>query len=86
MNGQSNLAGAGINVAQWVMCRDDVRHILASKHFEDLEHHAHWRSHLHDIGTVEAKRGTRIPIVSLYTDQLGNSALPAQLRRAKTGE
>ena len=75
-------------MAQRVMCCGDVRHILLSKHFaeEDLEHYAHWRSHLHDIGTVEAKYGTRIPIVNLYTDQLGNSALPAQLRRAKTGE
>ena len=87
VNDQSNLAGAGINMAQRVMCCGDARHILLSKHFaEDLEHYAHWRSHLHDIGTVEAKHGTRIPIVNLYTDQLGNSALPAQLRRAKTGE
>jgi hypothetical protein len=38
---------------------------------------------LHGVGTVEAKHGTKIPIVNLYTDQLGNPALPAKLRRAR---
>src|SRR6266516_1836447 len=42
---QSNLLGAGINVAQRVMYCGDAGHILLSKHFaEDLEHYAHWRS------------------------------------------
>jgi len=85
VNDQSNLAGAGINVAQRVMSCGDAGHILLSKHFaEDLEHYARWRPHLHDVGTVEAKHGTRIPIVNFYTDRLGNSALPAKLRRAKS--
>src|SRR5262245_55368296 len=84
VNDQSNLAGAGINVAQRVMSCGDAGHILLSKHSaEDLEHYAHWRSYLHDVGTVEAKHGTRIPIVNLYTDQLGNSALPSKLRQAR---
>src|ERR1700720_1989442 len=85
VNDQSNLAGAGINVAQRVMSCGDAGHILLSKHFaEDLEHYAHWRSYLHDVGRVEVKHGARIPIVNLYTDQLGNAALPAKLRRART--
>jgi len=84
VNDQSNLAGAGINVAQRVMYCGDAGHILLSKHFaEDLEHYAHWRSHLHDVGTVKAKHGARIPLVNLYTDQLGNAAVPAKLRRAR---
>jgi TolB-like protein/class 3 adenylate cyclase/cytochrome c-type biogenesis protein CcmH/NrfG len=84
VNDQSNLAGAGINVAQRVMYCGDAGHILLSKHFaEDLEHYAHWRSYLHDVGTVEVKHGGRIPIVNLYTDQLGNSALPTKLSRAR---
>ena len=85
VNDQANLAGAGINIAQRVMSCGDAGHILLSKHFaEDLEHYAHWRSHLHDVGRVEVKHGARIPIVNLYTDQLGNAALPAKLRRART--
>ena len=85
VNDQANLAGAGINIAQRVMSCGDAGHILLSKHFaEDLEHYAHWRSYLHDVGRVEVKHGARIPIVNLYTDQLGNAALPAKLRRART--
>src|SRR6476620_8809062 len=85
VNDQANLAGAGINVAQRVMSCGDAGHILLSKHFaEDLEHYAHWRSHLHDIGRIQVKHGARIPIVNFYTDQLGNAALPAKLRRART--
>src|SRR6266478_2359869 len=85
VNDQANLAGAGINLAQRVMACGDAGHILLSKHFaEDLEHYAHWRSHLHDLGEVEVKHNVRIPIVNFYTDQLGNAALPAKLRRART--
>ena len=84
VNDQSNLAGAGINVAQRVMYCGDAGHILLSKHFaEDLEQYAHWRSHLHDIGQVTDKHGLKVPLVNLYTDQLGNSALPGKLRQAR---
>jgi TolB-like protein/Tfp pilus assembly protein PilF len=84
VNDQSNLAGAGINVAQRVMYCGDGGHILLSKHFaEDLEHYAHWRSHLHDIGESTDKHGLKVPIVNLYTDQLGNSALPTKLKQAR---
>ena len=84
VNDQSNLLGAGINVAQRVMYCGDAGHILLSKHFaEDLEHYAHWRSHLHDVGKVTDKHGLSVPLVNLYTDELGNSALPAKLSRAR---
>jgi len=84
VNDQSNLAGAGINVAQRVMYCGDAGHILLSKHFaEDLEHYAHWRSHLHDVGKATDKHGLKVPLVNLYTDQLGNSAQPTKLRQAR---
>jgi hypothetical protein len=84
VNDQSNLAGAGINVAQRVMYCGDAGHILLSKHFaEDLEHYAHWRSYLHDIGQVTDKHGLKVPLVNVYADQLGNSALPSKLSRAR---
>jgi TolB-like protein/Flp pilus assembly protein TadD len=84
VNDQSNLLGAGINVAQRVMYCGDAGHILLSKHFaEDLEHYAHWRSHLHDVGKVTDKHGVSVPLVNLYTNELGNSALPAKLSRAR---
>jgi TolB-like protein/Tfp pilus assembly protein PilF len=84
VNDQSNLLGAGINVAQRVMYCGDAGHILLSRHFaEDLEHYAHWQPCLHDIGEVTDKHGLRIPLVNLYTDELGNSALPAKVRKAR---
>ena len=84
VNDQSNLLGAGINVAQRVMYCGDAGHILLSKHFaEDLEHYAHWRSHLHDVGEATDKHGLRVRIVNLYRAQLGNSAVPAKLRQAR---
>jgi TolB-like protein/Flp pilus assembly protein TadD len=86
VNDQSNLLGAGINVAQRVMYCGDAGHILLSKHFaEDLEHYAYWRSHLHDVGKVRDKHGLSVLLVNLYTDELGNSALPAKLSRARAG-
>src|SRR5215467_10360075 len=85
VNQQANLAGAGINLAQRVMSCGDAGHILLSKHFaEDLEHYAHWRSHLHDVGEVEVKHGAKIQLVNLYADQVGNAALPAKLKQART--
>ena len=48
VNERANFAGAGINIAQRVMDCGDAGHILLSKHVaEDLEHHEHWRPHLH---------------------------------------
>jgi TolB-like protein/class 3 adenylate cyclase/Flp pilus assembly protein TadD len=84
VNDQASLAGAGINVAQRVMSCGDTGHILLSKNLaEHLEHYAYWRSHLHDIGEARVKHSAKIPLVNLYTDQLGNSALPEKLRRAR---
>ena len=84
VNDQANLLGAGINVAQRVMYCGDAGHILLSKHFaEDLEHYAHWRSYLHDIGQVTDKHGLKVPLVNLYADGLGNSALPTKLRQTR---
>jgi TolB-like protein/Tfp pilus assembly protein PilF len=77
VNDQSNLAGAGINVAQRVMYCGDAGHILLSKHFaEDLEQYAHWKPYLYDLGECGVKHGVRVSVVNLYGDQFGNPALP----------
>src|SRR5438309_5335695 len=49
LNEQSNIAGAGINIAQRVMDCGDAGHILLSKHVaDDLENYPHWQPCLHD--------------------------------------
>src|ERR1700692_1236480 len=69
VNGQTNLAGAGLNMAQRVMDCGDAGHILISKHVaEDLEGYEHWRPLLHDLGFCEVKHGVKLQLVNLCTD------------------
>src|SRR5207237_293762 len=79
--GKSNVAGAGINIAQRVMDCGDAGHILLSKHVaEDLQEYPHWKSHLHELGECEVKHGVRLSLVNLYTPELGNPAVPEKLK------
>src|SRR2546423_619722 len=81
VNKKTNVAGAGINIAQRVMDCGDAGHILLSKHVaEDLEHHARWRPLLHDLGECEVKHGYRIALVNLYSSEAGNSRPPDKIR------
>src|SRR5438552_1521870 len=69
VNDRSNVAGAGINMAQRVMDCGDAGHILLSKHVaEDVEEYEQWRPLLHDLGACEVKHGVRVAIVNLYAD------------------
>ena len=81
VSGRSNIAGAGINIAQRVMDCGDAGHILVSKHVaEDLEQYGHWKRHLHDLGECEVKHGARVAVVNLYTEELGNPEVPQKFR------
>ena len=85
VNGQANLAGAGLNMAQRVMVCGDAEHILLSKHAaEDLEEYEQWRPLLHDLGACQMKHGMRVSIVNLYADQVGNRQLPKKFQALKT--
>ena len=82
VNDATNVAGAGINVAQRVMDCGDAGHILVSKHVaDDLAHYRHWRPYLHDLGQCEVKHRVRLHIFNLHKDGLGNPARPDRLRR-----
>ena len=84
VNDRSNVAGAGINLAQRVMDCGDAGHILLSKHVaDDLEQYRQWRSQLHDLGECEVKHDVRVHVVNLYTDELGNRELPEKFQQAK---
>jgi TolB-like protein/class 3 adenylate cyclase len=84
VNDRTNIAGAGINIAQRVMDCGDADHILLSKHLaDDLAEYRHWRPHLHDLGECEVKYGLRLHLVNLYKDNLGNPHIPEKLRRGK---
>jgi TolB-like protein len=82
VNDRSNVAGAGINMAERVMSLGDAGHILLSKRAaEDLVQYRRWQPHLHDLGEVEVKHGVKLSIVNLYTDKLGNAAVPEKLKQ-----
>ncbi len=84
VNERSNIAGAGINIAQRVMDCGDAGHILLSKRVSnDLAQYRHWQPLLHDLGECEVKHGTVIAVANLYTEELGNREVPAKFRPAK---
>jgi TolB-like protein len=84
VNDRSNVAGAGINIAQRVMDLGDAGHILLSKRAaEDLSQYRRWEPYLHEIGEVEVKHGLRIGVVNFYTDTIGNPKLSSKLRAAQ---
>ncbi len=81
VSGRTNIAGAGINMAQRVMDCGDAGHILLSKHVaEDLEQYGHWQPQLHDLGECEVKHGVRLGLVNLYGQGIGNPRLPSKLQ------
>src|SRR6267142_721474 len=84
VNERTNVAGAGINLAQRVMDCGDAGHILVSRHVaEDLAEYERWRPYLHDIGTFEVKHGARVSVTNLYSDEVGNPNLPSKLQAVK---
>src|SRR6184192_365565 len=84
VSGRSNIAGAGINIAQRVMDCGDAEHILLSRHVaEDLEQLGHWKRNLHDLGECEVKHGVRVGVVNLSGDGAGNAAAPKKFETIK---
>jgi TolB-like protein/class 3 adenylate cyclase/Flp pilus assembly protein TadD len=82
VNDRSNVAGAGINIAQRVMDCGDAGHILLSKRAaEDLLQYRQWQPQLRDLGEFELKHGLKVSIVNLYTEKVGNPHLPEKLKQ-----
>jgi adenylate cyclase len=84
VSGRTNIAGAGINMAQRVMDCGDAGHILLSQHVaDDLIHSRQWASRLRDLGECEVKHGVHLHLVNLYAEPLGNAAVPQKIRQTK---
>ncbi len=74
---RTNVAGAGIDIAQRVMDCGDAGHILLSRRAaDDLAPLPRWNAHLHDLGEYKVKHGRRISLVNFYTSEIGNPARP----------
>ena len=78
VNDRTNVAGAGIDVAQRVMDCGDAGHILVSKRVaDDLASYPRWNHHLHDSSSeCEVKHGRRITVFNFYTESLGTGPYP----------
>src|SRR5437868_544292 len=82
VNDQTNVAGAGINIAQRVMDCGDAGHILVSERVaDDLAQDRLWQPLLHELGELEVKHGVKLGIVNLYNAELGNPHPPQKLSR-----
>src|SRR5438477_5123103 len=80
VNDQTNVAGAGINIAQRVMDCGDAGHILISERVaDDLAQDRLWQPLLHGLGEIEVKHGVKLGIVNLYNAELGNPHAPQRL-------
>src|SRR5438132_3215725 len=63
INDKTNIAGAGINVAQCVMDCGDAGHILLSGHIaEDLTQYRQWQPYWHDLGECGLKHGLTVDL------------------------
>ncbi len=81
---RTNVAGAGINIAQRVMDCGDAGHILLSKRVaEDLAQSRKWRPYLHDLGECAVKHNVPIFVVNFYNDEVGNPELPQKFKQAQ---
>jgi TolB-like protein len=81
VNGQSNVAGGGVNMAERVMSCADANHILLSKRAaDDLAEYELWRPYLHDLGDCEGKHGAKLSLVNFYSEEFGNPELPARFK------
>jgi TolB-like protein/Tfp pilus assembly protein PilF len=84
VSGRTNIAGAGINMAQRVMDCGDAGHILLSQHVaDDLVQYRQWAPRLRDLGECEVKHGVRLHLVNLYAEPLGNAALPQKFQQTR---
>lgn len=85
VNDHSNVAGAGIDMAQRVMDCGDAGHILLSKRVaDDLEPYPRWHHYLHELGECAVKHGRKISVFNFYNETLGNPAVPGKIRAART--
>ena len=84
VNEGSNVAGAGIDIAQRVMDCGDAGHILLSRRVAyDLAPLPRWNEHLYELGDCEVKHGEKISLVNLYLDEIGNPNIPAKVKRTQ---
>jgi TolB-like protein len=86
VDGRTNVAGAGINMAQRIMdCADSGQILLSKRVAEDLAQSREWQPYLHDLGQCAVKHGVTIEVFNFYDDDIGNRNTPEKLKGAQKG-
>jgi class 3 adenylate cyclase len=81
-NGNVNIGGSAMDVAQHVLECGGEGHILLSAHVaEDLSQYRDWQPYLHDLGEWEVKHGLRLHLFNVYKGNLGNAQVPEAIRQ-----
>lgn len=80
INGNRNVAGSGINLAQRIMDCGDAGHILVSESVaEVLKQLDDWHGSISPLGEAEVKHHVKVPIYNLVHCGEGNSTIPPRL-------
>jgi len=87
INGQQDVIGDGINMAQRVMDCGNAGHILLSRTFADvLRGEKDWNGWLHDVGERSVKHNVIVNLVNLWHDQVGNRSKPKRITAKVSGK
>lgn len=87
INGQQDVIGDGINMAQRVMDCGNAGHILLSRTFADvLRGEADWNGWLHEVGERSVKHNVTVHLVNLWHDQVGNRSKPKRITAKVSGK
>ncbi|HLK60709.1 MAG TPA: AAA-like domain-containing protein, partial [Chthonomonadaceae bacterium] len=80
INGNWNVSGEGINMAQRIMDCGDAGHILLSASVVAmLAQLGGWSEFIRDLDFCEIKHGERVRVYNLVRDGLGNKATPEKM-------
>lgn len=80
INGNPNVSGAGINLAQRIMDCGDAGHILLSNAVAStLLELGGWEDALEDLGAAEVKHGLHLHVFNLRGEDFGNGVRPSKL-------
>ncbi|MBC8136592.1 MAG: adenylate/guanylate cyclase domain-containing protein [Fibrella sp.] len=81
INGNENVSGAGINLAQRLMdCGDNGHILLSAMSAEVVRAFESYSDRLSDLGEVVVKHGEKIHVFNLVLDDVGNPHIPARVR------
>lgn len=83
INGNVNVTGGAINIAQRIMDCGDAGHILLSSSVAETLNQVSdtWVEKLYDLGASLVKHERELHLFNLYTGEAGNPSVPSKLRK-----